>query len=46
MGLPLAQRMIELQGGSLRLNSDAGCGTRALVVLPELTRSPMALPAG
>ena len=46
MGLPLAQRMIELQGGSLRLNSDTGCGTRALVVLPELTRSPMALPAG
>jgi signal transduction histidine kinase len=35
MGLPLAQRMIELQGGVLRLDSGPGHGTRAVVVLPE-----------
>lgn len=46
MGLPLAQRMIELQGGSLRLHSDADHGTRALIVLPEGLGEPRAAPAG
>ena len=40
MGLPLAQRMIELQGGSLQLDSGAGCGTKARVVLPEGSVTP------
>lgn len=46
MGLPLAQRMIELQGGTLRLDSGPGHGTRALVVLPEGSGEPTAAPAG
>jgi signal transduction histidine kinase len=46
MGLPLAQRMIELQGGTLRLDSDPGHGTRALLVLPEGSGEPTAAPAG
>jgi signal transduction histidine kinase len=46
MGLPLAQRMIELQGGTLRLDSDPGHGTRALSVLPEGSGEPTAAPAG
>jgi signal transduction histidine kinase len=46
MGLPLAQRMIELQGGSIRLDSGAGGGTRATVVLPEGFRGPTDAPVG
>lgn len=46
MGLPLAQRMIELQGGALRLDSSPGHGTRALVVLPEGSGEPTAAPVG
>ena len=46
MGLPLAQRMIELQGGALRLDSGPGHGTRALVVLPEGSGEPTSAPAG
>jgi signal transduction histidine kinase len=46
MGLPLAQRMIELQGGSIRLDSGAGGGTRATVVLPEGFRAPTDAPVG
>ena len=46
MGLPLAQRMIELQGGSLHLASGAGGGTRAMVVLPEGFREPTDAPVG
>jgi len=46
MGLPLAQRMIELQGGSLQLDSSTGCGTRALVVLPEGNVTPAAARVG
>jgi len=46
MGLPLARRMIELQEGSLQLDSGAGYGTRAIVVLPEGRRAPVAAPIG
>jgi signal transduction histidine kinase len=46
MGLPLAQQIIELQGGTLRLDSDPGHGTRALLVLPEGSGEPTAAPAG
>ena len=46
MGLPLAQRMIELQGGVLRLDSGPGHGTRAMVVLPEGSVEPAAAPTG
>lgn len=34
MGLPVALRLIEANGGSLRLDSRLGAGTRAVVTLP------------
>ena len=34
MGLPVALRLIECNGGTLRLDSRAGAGTRALIMLP------------
>jgi two-component system, cell cycle sensor histidine kinase PleC len=34
LGLPLARRLVELHGGSLRLTSKKGCGTTVRVTLP------------
>jgi two-component system, cell cycle sensor histidine kinase PleC len=34
LGLPLAQRLTELHGGSLRIASERGLGTRMVVKLP------------
>ena len=34
LGLPLARRLAELHGGSLAIDSQAGCGTRIAVRLP------------
>jgi two-component system cell cycle sensor histidine kinase PleC len=34
LGLPLARRLIELHGGSLRVRSEKGCGTTVTVTLP------------
>lgn len=34
IGLPLARELVELHGGTLRLASEPGKGTRAIVVLP------------
>jgi len=34
LGLPLAQRLIELHGGSLDIQSEKGLGTKAIVTLP------------
>lgn len=34
LGLPLARRLIELHGGSLRVHSEKGCGTTVTVTLP------------
>jgi nitrogen-specific signal transduction histidine kinase len=34
LGLPLAQRLTELHGGSLRIASERGRGTRMVVELP------------
>jgi two-component system cell cycle sensor histidine kinase PleC len=41
LGLPLAQRLAELHGGSLHIESEKGCGTRVSVTLPP-TRVAMA----
>ena len=41
LGLPIAKGLIELHGGSLRIDSDVGRGTRAIVRFP----SPPSLPA-
>jgi signal transduction histidine kinase len=35
LGLPLARRLAELHGGSLRLESELGQGTQAIVTLPR-----------
>jgi len=35
LGLPLAQRLSEIHGGSLRIDSEKGTGTRVVVRLPE-----------
>jgi hypothetical protein len=35
LGLPLARRHLELQGGSLDLQSTIGLGTIAVITLPE-----------
>jgi signal transduction histidine kinase len=35
LGLPMAQRILELHGGQLRLEPRAGGGTRAVVTLPS-----------
>jgi two-component system, cell cycle sensor histidine kinase PleC len=35
LGLPLAQRLAEIHGGSLRIDSEKGHGTRVVVRLPE-----------
>ena len=34
LGLPLARRLTELHGGSLRIVSEKGCGTTVTVILP------------
>jgi signal transduction histidine kinase len=34
LGLPISRRLVELHGGTLRLESTPGDGTRAIVVLP------------
>jgi signal transduction histidine kinase len=34
LGLPLAQRILELHGGTLELTSEPGAGTRAVAVVP------------
>jgi two-component system cell cycle sensor histidine kinase PleC len=34
LGLPLSRRFVELHGGTLHLESEPGCGTRAVVTLP------------
>jgi two-component system cell cycle sensor histidine kinase PleC len=34
LGLPLARRLAELHGGSLRVESEKGVGTRVIVTLP------------
>jgi PAS domain S-box-containing protein len=34
LGLPLARRLIELHGGSLRIESERGRGTRMVIALP------------
>jgi len=34
LGLPLARRLAELHGGSLRIDSEKGCGTTVAVTLP------------
>jgi PAS domain S-box-containing protein len=34
LGLPLARRLAELHGGSLRIDSEKGCGTTVTVTLP------------
>jgi signal transduction histidine kinase len=39
LGLPLAQRLIELHGGTMSIDSELGKGTTVTVVLPtERTR--------
>ena len=41
LGLPLAQRLVELHGGTMRLDSELGKGTTVTIVLPaERTRYP------
>jgi two-component system sensor histidine kinase HydH len=35
LGLPVVKRLMELQGGSIRLSDRAGGGTRAEITLPE-----------
>jgi signal transduction histidine kinase len=35
LGLPLAQRLAEIHGGSLRIDSKKGAGTRVVVLLPK-----------
>jgi signal transduction histidine kinase len=35
LGLPLAQRLAEIHGGSLQIDSEKGAGTRVVVRLPE-----------
>src|SRR5262249_16037846 len=35
LGLPLAQRLAEIHGGTLRIDSEKGHGTRVVVRLPE-----------
>ncbi|GAB4177333.1 MAG: hypothetical protein OHK0024_15060 [Thalassobaculales bacterium] len=40
LGLPIARRLAELHGGSLRLDSVLGAGTRAIVTLPIYRLSP------
>ena len=34
MGLPVAVRLVEANGGTLRLDSRLGAGTRAVITLP------------
>ena len=34
LGLPLAQRLAELHGGSLSVHSERGCGTSVVITLP------------
>lgn len=41
LGLPRAQRIVELQGGHIRLESEPGAGTQALVLLPR-SAAPLA----
>ena len=36
MGIPLATRVIELHGGSVRIDTTASGGTRATVKLPRV----------
>ncbi|HMQ16014.1 MAG TPA: ATP-binding protein, partial [Phycisphaerae bacterium] len=40
LGLPRAQRIVELQGGHIRLESQPGAGTQALVLLPRSAAPP------
>jgi signal transduction histidine kinase len=40
LGLPIARRLAELHGGSLRLESRKGQGTRALLSLPRPAATP------
>jgi signal transduction histidine kinase len=40
LGLPLAKQLIELHGGTLSLESEAGVGTRVTVVLPAFRVLP------
>ena len=41
LGLPLAQRLAEIHGGSLRIDSEKGAGTHVVVRLPEaVTQGP------
>ena len=34
LGLPLARQLVEAHGGTLRLESEPGQGTRAIIELP------------
>jgi putative nucleotidyltransferase with HDIG domain len=40
LGLPRAQRIVELQGGHIRLESQPGAGTQALVLMPRSAAPP------
>jgi len=44
LGLPLAERLAEVHGGSLRIESEKGHGTRVIVRLPQALGSDMVSP--
>jgi signal transduction histidine kinase len=46
LGLPLARRLTEMQGGTLRLTSEPGKGTTVTIRLPIGERQPLAAAAG
>ena len=43
LGLAIANSLVELHGGTLRLQSQTGAGAAAVVSLPKVQRSPRAL---
>ena len=45
LGLPLAKRLAELHGGSLRVESEKGQGTTVSVALPAWRVSPVTVEA-